>query len=236
MTQHQIDFTAVRAELRALPRGTLLLIAERAIELVSHDQLVTLLGDIIQVNAYASATDTNSVDAAPNGMASLLDEVRLFHDAAMDGEYYEHVASNSKGRREQSAGTDAFIAEFDRLMRRCVGASEASDVPGGGDSSAHEVRDAFELLFALLRHIDAGNDDVLAFADDGSSLDVGVNWRVVLPAYFSCLAKTSSPEEFARTVDEAIANFVTYERPWYLHVARNVANDAQRTALDALIT
>ena len=34
MTQHQIDFNTLRAELRALPRGGLLLIAERAIELL----------------------------------------------------------------------------------------------------------------------------------------------------------------------------------------------------------
>lgn len=57
-----------------------------------------------------------------------------------------------------------------------------------------------------------------------------------LPAHFNGLAKTSSAEEFARTVDEAIADFVTYDRPWYLDVARDVANDAQRTALDALMT
>ena len=97
------------------------------------------------------------------------------------------------------------------------------------------VCESFELLFGLLSHIDEGNDDVLFFADDGSSLDVGVNWRTALPAYFNCLAETSSPEEFAQTVDFSIEAFSPYDRPRYLTVARNVANDAQRIALDALM-
>ena len=225
MTQHQIDSNTLRAELRALPRGSLLMIAERAIELVTQHQLGALLGDIVQINV--DPADTAIV--AP----SLLDEVRSFHDAAMNGEYYKHVEINNEGRRKQSAGTDAFIAEFDRLMRRCVGASEADNVPRVGDSSAHEVRDCFELLFALLHHIDEGNDDVLAFSGDGSSLDVGVNWRMVLPAYFECLAKTeaSSPDEFVRAVDQAIAEFAEPERPRYMDAARTAANDAQRIAL-----
>jgi hypothetical protein len=130
MTQHQIDSNTLRAELRSLPRGSLLVIAERAIELVSHDQLVTLSGDIIQINDSPTATDANSVDAAPFVEASLLDEVPSFHNAAMQGESYEHVKINNKGRREQSADTDAFIAEFDRLMRKCISAS-ATDIKAG---------------------------------------------------------------------------------------------------------
>ncbi len=231
MTPHQIDSKGLRAELRALPRGTLLIIAERAIELVTHDQMAALLDDIIQVDAYS--TGAPSDDSATIEVASLLDEVRSFHDSAMDGEYYEHVEINNNGRREQSEGTDAFIAEFYRLMRKCVAASPEDAEPRLREKFAHELRDCFELLFALLRHIDEGNDDVLAFSDDGSSLDVGVNWRVVMPAYFACLAKTeaSSPDEFARAVDEAIAEFAEHDRPRYMDAAHAAATDAQRIAM-----
>ncbi len=231
MTQHQIDSNNLRAELRALPRGSLLLIAERAIELVSEDTLGALLGDIVQINVDPTAA--RSDDAATIVMASLLDEVRSFHDVAMEGEFYEHVEINNRARREQSAGTDAFIAEFDRLMRKCVGASKVDIESGVRDSFGHGVRACFELLFALLRHLDEGNDDVIVFSDDGSSLDVGVDWRVVLPAYFECLAETeaSSPEEFARAVDEAIASFAEHERPRYMDAAHKAANDAQRIAM-----
>lgn len=138
MPQLQIDSKGLRSELSALPRGTLLIIAERAIELVTQDQLAALLGDIIHVNAYATATDANSVDAATIVGTSLLKEVRSFHDVAMDEEYYEHIEINSSGQCEQSRGTDAFIAEFDRLMRKCVAASEADTGPDVGNSFAHE--------------------------------------------------------------------------------------------------
>ncbi|MBZ2206517.1 hypothetical protein [Massilia soli] len=228
MTQHQIDSNGLRAELRALPRGTLLLIAERAIELVTRDQLGALLGDIVQLNV--DSTDARSDDAATNVVPSLLDQVRSFHNIAMGGEYYEQVEDNRKGRREQSAGTDAFIAEFDRLMRKCVTSSENTG-PNTGDSFAHEVRDCFALLFALLCHIDKGNDDVLAFSDDGSSSDVGVNWGVVMPAYFQCLAKTeaSSPGNFARAVNEAISKFSEHDRTRYMDAAHTAANRAHET-------
>lgn len=230
MTQRQVDSNNLRAELRALPRGTLLLIAERAIELVTRDQLDALLGDIVQINVD---TGTPYGDSTTIVEPSLLDEVRLFHDAAMNGDFYEHIQINNTGRQEQSAGTDAFFAEFDRLIRKCIGASEEVGEAAVGDNSAHNVRNCFELLFALLRHIDEGIDDVLAFSDDGSALDVGVNWRVVLPAYFVCLAEAeaASPKEFARAVEQAIADFAGPDRARYFEAARTAANDAQRFAM-----
>lgn len=100
MTQHQSDFNTLRAELRALPRGSLLLIAERAVELVSVDQLGALLADIMQINV--DPTDARSDDPATIVGTSLLDEVRSFHDGAMNGEFYEHVEINNTGRQEQS--------------------------------------------------------------------------------------------------------------------------------------
>ena len=217
MPEPLIDFAAVRAELRALNRGSLLIIAERAIELMPATQLGTLLSDFVRLTARPAE--------AGNATVSLLDEVRTFYDTAKAGKYYQPIEINKRGRQGQSEGSDAFIAEFHRLLHTCIHAAE-QEVPSG-------LRESFELLFELLSYIDEGNDDVLFFADDGSSLDVGVNWRNALPAYFGCLAEASSPEEFARTVGEAIANFVDYDQPWYLNEARNVANDAQRIALDA---
>jgi hypothetical protein len=201
-----------------MSRGSLLIIAERAVELLPAGQLHALLGDFVLLDMPPTE--------AVNAPVSLLDEARTFHDAAMAGDYYETVEINNRGKQEQSEGTDAFIAEFHRLLHKSIHAAD-QEVPSG-------LRDSFKLLLGLLKYIDEGNDDVLFFADDGSSSDVGVNWRTALPAYFSCLTKMSSPEEFARTVDEAIADFVTYDRPWYWDEARDVANDAQCVALDAL--
>lgn len=164
-----------------------------------------LLGDIVAINAALTDAPIHArSDNAASAIApSLVDEVRLFHHAAMAGNFYEHVEISSNGRRAQSGGTDAFIAEFDRLMRKCVGASALGIEPGVRDGLGYGLRDCFELLFSLLRQIDEGHDDVLSFANDGSSLDVGVNWRVVLSAYFECLAETEalSPEKYALAVD-----------------------------------
>lgn len=219
MTDTAVDFTAIRAELRELERGSLLIIAERAVELVTTDQLNILLGDFVHLTARSTEADDAPV--------SLPDEVRVFYDTAIAGKYYETVEINNRGGQEQSKGTDAFIAEFQRLLQKCIQAAH-QEVHAG-------LRESFEFLFALLRHVDEGNDDVLFFADDGSSLDVGVNWCAALPAYFNCLAKTSSPEEFARTVDKAVMDFVDYDRPWYTDAARKVGSDVQRIALDALM-
>jgi len=184
-------------------------------------QLNALLRDFVRP-LKADPSDEDHV------AVSRLGEMRAFYDAAMAGKYCETVEISNRGRQEQSEGTDAFIAEFHRLFHKCISAADKEMSVGACES--------FEFLFGLLRHIDEGNGGVLFFADDGSSLDVGVNWRTALPVYFNCLAKVSSPEEFARTVDEAIEDFVRYDRPWYTDVARNVASDEQRAALDAPMT
>jgi hypothetical protein len=98
------------------------------------------------------------------------------------------------------------------------------------------VLQAFELLFALLRHIDTGNDDVIFFADEGGSWQIGVDWRTALPAYFRCLAETVSVEQFALKVDQAIADFVDYDRAHYIAEAGRLASPIQQAALRATTT
>ena len=218
MPNQLADSTAVRAELRTLSRGSLLVIAERAAELIPEDQLSALLGDFVKLEEHTC----NTMHPA----AALFDDVREFFNAAMAGNYHEAVDINNRGRQEHSGGSDAFVAEFDRHLRRCIlGASQGEFVG---------IRNSIELLFALLRHVDEGNDDVLFFADDGGSSNVGANWHSALPAYFKCLATTLPPAEFARTVVSTINEFVTYNRAHFLTAAHVVADDAQRAALRSL--
>lgn len=211
-----IDYTAVRAELRNLSRGSLLVIAERAAELLPAEQLSVLLGEIVNIEATTLAP-----------VAALIDDTRQFVNAAMAGHYYEAVEINNRGRQEQSSGTDAFDAEFDRLVRRYALAPEQ------GQFAA--TRESVELLLDLLRYIDEGNDNVLFFADDSSSLNVSVNWHSLLPTYFKCLAAILPPVEFARTVVSTIDEFVSYEREHHLAAAHAVSSDAQRDALRTLV-
>lgn len=215
MSSHWIDYSAVRAELRTLSRSNLLVIAERAAELIPADQLSALLSDIVNPEATALAP-----------VPGLIDDARKFVDAAMAGHYYEAVEIKNRGHQAQSIGTDAFVAEFDRLVRRCALAPEQ------GQFAA--TRDSIKLLLDLLRRIDEGNANILFFADDGGSLTGSINWHSLLPAYFKCLAAILPPVEFARTVVSTIDEFVRYDREHHLAAAHVVANDAQRVTLRTL--
>lgn len=214
MSKPTLDLEKVRVALQRLSRGNLLTIAERATELVARAKLPELLGDFIRLDEMVKTE---------SGAASLVAEVRKFSVASLRGDYYEDFAVNSKNFMAKSEGTETFIAEFERLARRCVRAAAT------GPRSP--VREAFELLFALLRRIDEGEDDVIFFADEGGSWQVGVDWHEVLPAYFVCLAESATPVDYAREVDRVIKDFANYERPRHLAAARKVANAAQKAAL-----
>lgn len=212
-----VDLEKLRVALRRMPRGDLLLIAERAIELVSTARLGTLVGDMVPLDQLIGSKGR---------AASLLDEVRKFHDAGLRGEYYDSFDVNSRNFMEKSRGTEAFIAEFDRLIGKCIRAA--------GKGPRASVREAFELLFALLRRIDEDPDSVIFFADEAGAWQVGVDWHVVLPVYFKCLAESAPGELFAREVDRTISDFAHYERPHHLASAHRVANAEQEDSLRRL--
>lgn len=217
MTSRITNLEMLRKALRGMSRGDLLIIAERAIELVPKATLKALVGDYVHVDDLAEAS------APPN---ALLDEVQTFSVDSLAGRYFEDFAVNSRNCTEQSRGTDAFIPEFKRLLRGGIGAV---------DSGQYEVaRPAFELLFGLLRHIDEGLDDVIFFADEGGSWQLGVDWRSVFAACFRCLAETATAVDFATTVDQTIADFAEHDRPQHLRTAHAVASAAQRATLEPL--
>lgn len=217
MSPGAIDIEKLRVALRRMSRGNLLIVAERAIEIAPRTKLRQLVGDMVRLDDLAEGK---------RGAGPLLDEVRKFHDASLRGEHYDSFDVNSKNFMDKSEGTEAFIADSDRLIGKCVRASEKGPRP--------PVREAFELLFALLRRIDEDPDSVVFFADEAGSWQVGVDWREALPAYFRCLADGASGDDFAREVDRAITDFADYERPRHLTSARRVANAEQKAALRRL--
>jgi hypothetical protein len=216
MTSRITNLEMLRKALRGMSRGDLLIIAERAIELVPRETLKALVGGYVLVDGVADASAANA----------LLDEVQKFQVDSLAGRYFEDFEVNSRNCTEYSRGTDAFIAEFKRLLCGGIGAS---------DTGQYGVaRHTFELLFALLRHIDEGHDDVIFFADEGGSWQLGVDWHNVFAAYFRCLAETATAAYFATNVDQTIEDFAGHERPQHLRTAHAVANAAQRAALDPL--
>jgi len=100
-------------------------------------------------------------DAEKPTRPSLLTDVNRFEKASLAGEYYESFGVNSQNYTQESAGTNAWIAEYRRLLYRCV--------INAKKSNPAEVREAMDILFGLLNHIDECLDDVIFFADEGGS-------------------------------------------------------------------
>jgi hypothetical protein len=149
--------------------------------LAAREELGALVGDMVRLDKLAEGK---------RGAAPLLDEVRKFQEASLRGEYYDSFDVNSKNCMQKSEGTENFIADFDKLMGLCVRAA--------AKSPRTQTREAFGLLFDILRRIDDSPDDVVFFADEAGSWQVGVDWRSVLPAYFRCLADVARRLGFTR--------------------------------------
>src|SRR5207248_5973815 len=124
---------------------------------------------------------------------------------------------------QESSGTSAWIAEYRRLLDRCV--------VNAKNCNPAEVREAMDILFGLLDHIDKGNDDVIFFADEGGSWQVGVDWARVLPIWFKVLSATAEPREYAERITALLSCHYSYGRDKMLAIARRTATTHQRKAL-----
>lgn len=162
-------------------------------------------------------------DSEIKGKANLLAAVKAFDKASRAGDYYESFMVNSKNYMDLSTGTTAWIAEYRRLLDRCV-AEEKRGIPG-------DIRGAFDILFGLLDYIDECNDDVIFFADEGGSWQVGVDWERVLPPWFRVLSATAAPGEYAERIAALLERHYNYGRDKMLAVARKTATPEQRKAL-----
>ncbi|MCP4041062.1 MAG: hypothetical protein GY731_03760, partial [Gammaproteobacteria bacterium] len=150
-------------------------------------------------------------------------EIKRFQEDSLGGEYYESFDVNSRNFMDKSEGTENWIAECERLFNRCTAEENRSD--------PKLTREAMGILFDLLRHIDGGYDDVVFFADEGGSWQVGVDWDKVLPVWFLCLSEAENPEEYAGQVLGIIEDFVDYDKKKYLALARKKATPEQKKLL-----
>lgn len=210
----RIDRDKLRSAVRRLGNEYIYYMLDDAIELLPPSKLVKLAGRYL---------DVERLQASGPKHAGLLAEVKAFEKASHAGDYYESFNVNSKNYREVSGDTRAWIAECGRLLDRCVQST--------GKGKPAETCEAFEIIFALLRHIDEGNDDVIFFADEGGSWQVGVDWQKVLSAWFTCLSATAEPDEYARRVVDVVDRFVKYDRDKHLTTAARKGSAIQREAL-----
>jgi len=213
-----VDAEKLRNALRRLTRRDLLVVLDRALAHVPKHRIHEV------VEGYIAFDD---LVVTGGKRTRVLDKVKAFDDASRRGEHYESFGVNSKNFMEKSEGTEEWIAECERLLGDVLGFV--------ADGAPSEGRQAFELIFALLRRIDEGEDDIVFFADEGGSWQVGVDWPKVLPAYFRCLSATAAPEEYAQLVSAIVTNFARHDAPKYMSRARGAATREQKAALARVV-
>jgi len=212
----QIDRDKLRAEVRRLGNESAFSMLDDAIEALPMATLNKIAKKYIDVESLRLGAETTS-------RPSLLSEVKFFEKASLAGEYYESFHVNSKNYTKKSAGTCAWIAGYLRLLDRWV--------IDAGKSNPAEMRAVTDILFGLLDHIDKGHDDVIFFADEGGSWQVGVDWVKVLPVWFKILSATTEPEEYAERITSLLSCHYSYGRDKMLTIARRTATTQQRKAL-----
>jgi hypothetical protein len=218
-SERTIDRAKLRSAVRRMGKDYAYLMLDDAIELLPQDGLRRLIGP------YVDVATVRADDGAPSA-GSLHLSVEAFARASLAGGYYDPFDVDSRNFNQRSAGTLSWTAECRRLFERCARA----------DSSAAptEVRGAFDILFGLLDRVDECLDDVVFFADEGGSWQVGVDWEVVLPAWFTVLAAAAEPEEFARHVVERVRRHCSYRAVELFAIAGTVATPVQRAALQRI--
>jgi len=216
MEECRIDRRKLRAAIRKLRRDYVFSMLDEAVDVLSEDALVRLVKGYLDVSRLMPDVREE---------ATLLADVKAFEKASLAREYYEGFAVNSHNFTEQSNGTSAWLCECRRLLERCVAAQEKGEPT--------EICQAFEILFDLLDHIDEGDDDMIFFADEGGSWQVGVDWREVLPAWFKVLGATASPVEFAERVVLLVGCHCGCDRDELVAAALTAATPEQREVLSA---
>jgi hypothetical protein len=214
MAGQNIDRDKLRAAVRKMGTEYVFLMLDDAITLLPQGKLRKLIAQYLDPDEFR-----------PDGArkVDLLADVKAFQKASLAGKYYQAFAVNSKNYREKSGGTLAWIADCLRLLERCLVQSKKED--------PKTVCQAFETIFSLLTKIDEGNDDILFFADESGSWQVGVDWEDVLPAWFRVLSATAGPSEYAQRITTLLKRHHQYGRMKMLAAARKIATPAQRQAL-----
>jgi hypothetical protein len=211
-----IDKDKLRAAVRKLGHEYVFYMLDDAIELLSPTKLRQIARRYLDVERLLPEREIAT-------KANLLAAVKAFNQASRAGDYYESFMVDSRNCTEQSMGTTAWIAEFGRLLDRCV--VEHRKVPPA------ESREAFDVLFGLLDYIDECHDDVLFFADEGGAWQVGVDWVRVLPPWFRTLSATASPSEYAERITTLLRHHHAYGSDEMVAIARKIATAEQREAL-----
>lgn len=217
-----IDKGKLRDRLRIIGDERVFYLLDDMLEVLSPKQLAKIVAQYIDLKQIAPDVESR------RGKSTLVADVRAFEEKSRRGAYYEDFRVNSRNYTEKSRGTRSFIADCNRLLERCVRATAKKGDVG-------EICTCFELIFDLLSSLDEGNDDIVFFADEAGSWQVGVDWDAALHAWIACLTKSARPDDYARRLVEVVDTFEHHDRRKHFAVARKLGDEHQRRALAAAI-
>jgi hypothetical protein len=219
MARKPIEWQTLEPVLRTLKKDALLQVLRAAYESLPASRVGAVFG------AYMDPTTREASTPARTRVTPhrLLEAVHRFHAASLAGHYYESFRVNSRNFMEKSEGTKRWIRECNQFFEQCITLSR--------QGHHAEVRMAMDLLFALLEQIDTGSDDIIFFADEAGSWQVGIDDEKVLPVYLRSLAAVAEPEEYAARAKKVIEGHGAYNAETFFKAARKAANAAQRAAL-----
>lgn len=209
-----VDRDKVRAEAERLGQDGRRVWLDRAIELLPEEAFPKLIKD------YAKLEDVLLDKYTAPG---LLPTIQQFHRDSLAGRYYEYFPVNSRNFMERSRGTETFIAEHARLVDACLRAERN----GAFETAAKGLG----LLIDLMREIDRCEREIVFFADEAGSWQVGLDWGRVLPVWFRSLSATTDPYEWAEAVIDAVDDFAWGDKGRLLAAARRAATPEKRKVL-----
>lgn len=212
----EIDRDKVRAITRKLDTTDLRIWLDRAIDILPDQAFPKLIADYVHLQDILADENTHT---------NLLRSVRQFHSDSLAGRYYEDFMVNSHNFMSHSRGTQTFIAEHSRLVDACLQAERNEEL--------ETAAEGLGLLIDLMREIDRCERNVVFFADEAGSWQVGVLWERVLPAWFRSLSPTTEANKWAKTVVDALNDFASHEADKILAAARKAGTAEQRRALAA---
>lgn len=210
----KIDRDKVRAEARNLDGTGLRVWLDRAIDMLPDEAFPELVADYAHLRELLADENTRP---------DLLQTIRRFRRDSMAGRYYQDFMVNSRNFMDKSRGTETFIAEHSRLVSACLRAEQTGEF--------ETASEGLGLLIDLMRQIDECCDDIVFFADEAGSWQVGVPWDRVLPAWFRSMSPTKEAYEWAETVVDALNDFAGYQMAEILEAAREAGTAEQRDAL-----
>ncbi len=209
----QIDRDKVLERAELLDRDDLLILLSRAFDRLDDPEVFDVVWD------YVHAEDVVLRDAEGT---DFLSQIEAFHAKAVRGGFYQSFDVNSRNYMQKSAGTENFIAAHHRHTERCVRAAQ-----GGHHDDA---RKGFELLVDLVRRIDDNPDDIVFFADEAGSWQLGVRWEQLIDAWAATISHLD-PDAWAEYVDEHVLWVEYYERDRARERFAAIATADQRIAL-----